>query len=376
MYSASALGIKKIFAFEFVVDFLDRSLEFYKQRLGLVETHRSSPEWETQFGSRGVYLRSNDISILVSAPVSAHGYTAEFLKILPPGIRRVVFIVDNLDRTMDFLKSHDATFVHSEKKIDAGNSSHRFVTIATPIGFLEFVFLEIGGDADEIPMFDRVGREARAAPPFKAIDHMTINTRTLYPTANFLEHVMDLRKFWDVSFHTPDHKSGRKGTGLSSKVMWDAASRIKFAVNEPLYPHFNDSQIQTFINRNHAPGIQHIALTVDNIIDTVKTLRSRGVQFLDTPDSYYDLLPARLRDRGIDGIKENLADIKESRILVDGRDGVYLLQIFLKDASLLYNEDKAGPFFYEIIQRSGHEGFGEGNFRALFEAIELQEMQH
>ncbi|OGW20224.1 MAG: hypothetical protein A3K09_07360, partial [Nitrospinae bacterium RIFCSPLOWO2_12_FULL_47_7] len=335
MYSVSALGIKGIFAFEFVVDFFDRSLEFYKMRLGFIETHRSSPEWETQFNGKGAYLKSNDISILIATPISSQGYTAEFLKILSPGIRRVTFIVDSLDRATDYLKSHDATFIHPEKEIRSENSSHRFVTIATPIGFLEFAFLEISGDADEIPMFDKIDPYEPTMPAFKNIDHMTINTRTLYPIANFLEHVMDLRKFWSVSFHTPDYKSGKKGTGLSSKVMWDAASKIKFAINEPLYPHFNDSQIQAFINRNHAPGIQHIALAVDNIIDTARTLRSRGVQFLDTPDSYYDLLPARLESRGIGKIKESLSEIKAERILVDGRDGVYLLQIFLKDASLL-----------------------------------------
>lgn len=372
----SALGIKGIFAFEFVVDFFDRSLEFYKKRLGFIETHRSSPGWEARFGSKGVYLKSNHISILITTPVSSQGYTAEFLKILSPGICRVTFVVDSLNQATDYLKSHDATFIHSEKEIFSKYSSHRFVTIATPIGFLEFTFLEINGDVDEIPLFDRVEPYGSIMPPFKNIDHMTINTRTLYPISNFLEHVMNLKNFWSVSFHTPDHKSGIKGTGLSSKVMWDAASKTKFAVNEPLYPHFNDSQIQTFINRNHAPGIQHIALAVDNIIDVVRSLRLRGVQFLETPDTYYDLLPARLENRRIGKIKENLSEIKEERILVDGRDGVYLLQIFLKDASLLYNEDKAGPFFYEIIQRNGHEGFGEGNFKALFEAIELQEMQH
>ncbi len=376
MDTVSALGIKGIFAFEFVVDIFDRSLDFYKKRLGFIETHRSSSEWEEQLGAKGAYLKSNNISLLITTPCSPRGYAGQFLKILSPGIRRVTFRVDSLDQATDYLKSHDATFIHPGKEVGSKDTVHRFVTIATPIGFLEFTFLEIKGDADKIPMFDRVESHESIRSPFKNIDHMTINTRTLYPIANFLEHVMNLKEFWRVAFHTPDYKSGVKGTGLSSKVMWDSASKIKFAVNEPLCPHFNDSQIQTFINRNHAPGIQHIALAVDNIIDVVRALRHRGVQFLETPDAYYDLLPARLESSRIGKIKESLSEIKAERILVDGRDGDYLLQIFLKDASLLYNEDQAGPFFYEIIQRNGHEGFGEGNFKALFEAIELQEMQH
>ena len=84
---------------------------------------------------------------------------------------------------------------------------------------------------------------------------------------------------------------------------------------------------------------------------------------------------ARLQKCKVEHIDESLGDLKNSRILVDGKDKKYLLQIFLKDASLLYSEDNAGPFFYEIIQRKGHQGFGEGNFRALFEAIESQESQ-
>ena len=253
-------------------------------------------------------------------------------------------------------------------------SRHRFITIATPIGFLEFTFLEIEGHGDEIPMFEKIpSSPSKEKNFFSHIDHMTINARTIYPIYNFFETVMDFRKFWGVAFHTPDYKSGKKGTGLSSQVMYDPGSKVKFASNEPLYPHFYDSQIQTFVEKNHGAGIQHIALAVNNLLDTVEKLKAQGIEFLPTPDTYYDMLPERLAKQNINHIHENLADLKKQGILVDGKDGDYLLQIFLKDASMLYQEEKAGPFFYEIIQRRGHQGFGEGNFRALFEAIEWQE---
>lgn len=368
----SSLGISKLFSIEFVVDFFDRSRDFYAKKLGFLETHRSSAEWEDRFDSKGVFFSSNDIKVLVTSPKSSHGYTAEFLKILSPGIRRVTFHVDNLDKTMDYLANHDATFIHGEQEISSNNTRHRFISITTPIGFLEFTFLEIDGDEDEIPMFEKTEPPDTLVLPYLKIDHLTINSRTLYPVSNFFEHVMDLKKYWSVAFHMPDFKSGKKGTGLSSKVMWDPGSKIKFATNDPLYPHFNSSQIQAFINQNHGVGIQHIALEVENIVDVVRTLRSRGVEFLDTPDSYYDMMPERIEELGIGELKENLEDLKSERILVDGKNGNYLLQIFLKEASLLYHEENAGPFFYEIIQRRGHEGFGEGNFRALFEAIESQ----
>lgn len=376
MSSKSLLGINNIFSFEFVVDFFDRSCEFYREKMGFIETHRSTHEWEDQFNSKGVYFRSNDVRFLITSPKSADSYTAEYLKILSPGVRRVAFQVEDLGRAVDFLKSHDATFIHEEKELRSKNTRHRFVTITSPIGFLEFVFLEIDGDPEEIPTFEKVESSATLAPPYHHIDHLTINSRTQYPITNFFEHVMGLKEFWRIKFHTPDHKSGKEGTGLKSRVMWDPASKVKFATNEPLLPHFNESQIQAFVHQNHGAGIQHIALAVDNLIDTVRSLRSRNVEFLDTPDSYYDLLPERIQKQNIGNLKEDLSDIKKERILVDGKDGKYLLQIFLKDASELYHEESAGPFFHEIIQRQGHEGFGEGNFRALFEAIELQGVQH
>ena len=375
MDTQSPLGLKKIFSYEFVVDFFDRSRDFYIDKLGLRETHRSTRDWENKFQSKGIFFSANDIKVLVSSPQSSHSYTAQYLKSLSPGVRKVTFQVEDLQQTIDYLEDHEATFVHGEKEISSNNSTHRFITIASPIGFLEFAFLEIEGDENEIPMFDRVAQGESASAPLKRIDHLTINARTVYPIANFFEHVMGMKEFWRVAFHTPDFNSGQKGTGLTSRVMWDPGSKIKVATNEPLYPHYNQSQIQNFIDRNHGAGIQHIAFSVDELIETVRSLKTRGIEFLETPDSYYDLLPDRLRKANVGQIHESLDDLRAERILVDGQDDNYLLQIFLKDASLLYQEDIAGPFFYEIIQREGHDGFGEGNFRALFEAIEMQGTQ-
>ncbi|MDT7041288.1 VOC family protein [Candidatus Nitronereus thalassa] len=373
MESPSALGIKKVYSIEFVVDYFDRSRDFYRNKMGLLETHQSTRDWEDKFKSKAIYFTANDIKIMVSSPLTTHSYTAQYLKTLCPGVCKVVLQVENLDRTIDYLQDHYATFVHREKEVCSPNSRHHFITIASPIGFVEFTFLEIEGNEDEIPMFETISSPPNEDSPFNSIDHITINARTIYPIYNFFEQVMDFKKFWSVSFHTPDFKSGKKGTGLFSQVMYDPGSHVKFASNEPLNPHFNDSQIQTFVYKNHGAGIQHIALGVDNLVDAVKHFRSRGIEFLPTPDTYYDMLPERMAQQQIGNLREDLADLKEQGILVDGENGKYLLQIFLKDASLLYQDESAGPFFYEIIQRCGHGGFGEGNFRALFEAIELQE---
>ena len=120
--------------------------------------------------------------------------------------------------------------------------------------------------------------------------------------------------------------------------------------------------------------MQHVALTVPDIMSTVDALMTVGAPFMPIPDSYYDMLPERLKRIGVGSIDEDIEALRKRGILVDGADkGFYLLQIFLADAAQSYGDTTAGPFFYEIIMRKGDEGFGAGNFRALFESIERQQ---
>jgi 4-hydroxyphenylpyruvate dioxygenase len=121
--------------------------------------------------------------------------------------------------------------------------------------------------------------------------------------------------------------------------------------------------------------VQHIAFAVDNILWSVEELKRRGVEFMETPKAYYLALPERLATLGITNVKEEIAELERLQILVDGAQGKYMLQIFLREAAAMYDEVRAGPFFYEVIQRCGDEGFGYGNFRALFESIERFQKQ-
>src|SRR5262249_7470120 len=123
-------------------------------------------------------------------------------------------------------------------------------------------------------------------------------------------------------------------------------------------------------------GVQHVALTVTDILAAVRGLRAAGVTFMPTPGSYYDLLAERIAHSGIASIDENLDTLRELEILLDGdHHRAYMLQIFLKESAGLYGDPEAGPFFYEIIQRKGDRGFGAGNFRALFESIEREQQK-
>jgi len=150
-------------------------------------------------------------------------------------------------------------------------------------------------------------------------------------------------------------------SALMSKVMSNGNGRIKFPINEPAHGK-KKSQIDEYLEYYGGPGVQHIALATNNIIETVTALKSRGVEFLTVPSSYYDTVLDR-----VGTIDEDLAPLRDLGILVDSDDEGYLLQIFSKPV-----QDRP-TLFYEIIQRKGAKSFGKGNFKALFEAIEREQ---
>ncbi|HEY5256943.1 MAG TPA: 4-hydroxyphenylpyruvate dioxygenase, partial [Candidatus Baltobacteraceae bacterium] len=150
-------------------------------------------------------------------------------------------------------------------------------------------------------------------------------------------------------------------TALKSKVMTDPRHRVKFPINEPARGK-KKSQIEEYLDFYGDAGVQHVAIRTDDIVATIRALASNGVEFLDTPDSYYDLLEER-----VGSIDENLAILRELRILVDRDDLGYMLQIFTKPL-----QDRPTVFF-EIIQRKGSLSFGKGNFKALFVSIEKEQ---
>ncbi|MGE0031157.1 MAG: 4-hydroxyphenylpyruvate dioxygenase [Steroidobacteraceae bacterium] len=185
------------------------------------------------------------------------------------------------------------------------------------------------------------------------IDHLThnVNRGNMDRWAGFYEKLFNFReiRYFDIE--------GRK-TGLFSRAMTSPCGKIRIPINES---QDDKSQIEEYLREYHGEGIQHIALFTDDIYASVDALCANGVEFQDTPDTYYEGVDAR-----VEGHRESLARMKERRILIDGsaKDGI-LLQIFTKNV--------IGPIFFEIIQRKGNEGFGEGNFRALFESIELDQ---
>ncbi len=195
-----------------------------------------------------------------------------------------------------------------------------------------------------------------------AVDHLTHNVHRgrMAEWSRFYETIFNFReiRYFDIE---------GKLTGLKSKAMTSPCGKIRIPINESSDAK---SQIEEFLDAYNGEGIQHIAITTDDIYATVEKLKARKVKFLDTPDTYYELVGKRLPGHG-----ENLAKLRKNRILIDGapgskegaKNGGLLLQIF--------TETVIGPIFFEIIQRKGDEGFGEGNFKALFESMELDQIR-
>ncbi|MEO5701315.1 MAG: 4-hydroxyphenylpyruvate dioxygenase [Casimicrobiaceae bacterium] len=209
-------------------------------------------------------------------------------------------------------------------------------------------------DIDFVP-FAGVEQHPRGAG-LTFVDHLTHNVHRgrMQEWSDFYERLFNFReiRYFDIE---------GKLTGLRSKAMTSPCGKIRIPINESAD---DKSQIQEYLVAYHGEGIQHVALGTDDIYGTVEALRRTGVAFQDAPDTYYELLAERLP-----GHTEATERLKANHILLDGAPakGEMLLQIFTTTV--------IGPIFFEIIQRKGNEGFGEGNFRALFESIELDQIR-
>jgi 4-hydroxyphenylpyruvate dioxygenase len=206
---------------------------------------------------------------------------------------------------------------------------------------------------DEIEGWEEA--ERKNSMGLEILDHLTHNVRRgqMRTWSGFYGSVFNFeeQKYFDIK---------GKATGLFSQAMIAPDRAIRIPLNES---QDDNSQIEEFLRRYNGEGIQHIALTTENIFETVEAMRARGVDFQDTIETYFELIDKRLPNHG-----EDVERMRKNRILIDGSDEEgLLLQIF--------TQDTFGPIFFEIIQRKGNEGFGNGNFQALFDSIELDQIR-
>jgi len=395
--ASTTLGLMGIAALHRYCHSLDGNRRFLSDRLDWEEIAISTPEHEQRTKERAVVFQAGDCVVVCSEPLSDRSLAGRFLHRHPEGIGAIVLEVDDAARAFRFLEARGATPTSDIETFPAGpagDGALKLFSITTPLDDVLFTFVERVGGSRAIPLpgfarhAQKTGGQNRHG--FRAWDHITSNFQTMAPMTLWLEHVLGLERYWDIEFHTHDDKAGvdenfsgknvrhvpmqksGHGSGLRSIVMWDPSSGVRFACNEPYRPNFEASQVYIFCEDQRGAGVQHAAILVDDIVDSVPNLRERGVRFAKAPAGYFDHLPTHLAQIGVTRIDEDLGALRRAEILVDGAGpGAYLLQIFMEDAARFEGDLKKSPFFFELIQRKGDKGFGAGNFRALFEGVEL-----
>jgi len=306
-----------------------------------------TPVGRTQNGDVVEY-RQNKIRFLVN---TGGGQAEAFRSVHKTGANAMGFLVDDVQAAFDGALKSGATA-----------ATEGLWTAEAPaiegIGGSVIYFIE-NGKEDEFfaTAFQPTGQSDEGGAGLTYIDHLTHNVMrgNMDKWASFYEDIFNFReiRYFDIE---------GKLTGLLSRAMTSPDGNIRIPLNES---RDDKSQIEEFLKEYNGEGIQHIALGTDNIFETVEGLKAKGTPFQDTPETYYEQIETRIPGHG-----QDLARMQENRILIDGAptdDQGLLLQIFTQNA--------IGPIFFEIIQRKGNEGFGEGNFKALFESIELDQIR-
>ncbi|WP_108021566.1 4-hydroxyphenylpyruvate dioxygenase [Melghirimyces profundicolus] len=303
-------------------------------------------------------LEQGDIRFVVSGGFSPDHPIAGFVKLHGDGVKDIALQVDDVESAYREAVSRGGISVKEpwEEKDEHGVIKKAVIgtygdTVHTLVERKNYhgVFAPGFVEADFFIPFEDAG--------LLGFDHVVGNVEQMEEWVSYYEKVMgfkELRHFRDEDIST-------EYSALMSKVMQNGTGRIKFPINEPAEGK-RKSQIQEYLEYYKGPGVQHVALFTQDIIQTVKVLKEKGVEFLSTPDSYYEELPSRVGE-----MDEAVADLRKYGILVDRDDEGYLLQIFTRPIV-----DRP-TLFFEIIQRKGARGFGEGNFKALFEAIEREQ---
>ena len=305
-------------------------------------------------------LEQGRVRFVLTAPLLGTSEIARHVAAHGDGVRTIALSVPDAEHAYRYAVQHGAHGVREPWEESNGDGSVRMATVAT-YGETLHTFVERNGYTG--PFLP--GYEPAAQPPaeeagmFAGIDHVVGNVELgrLDEWVGYYERVFGMTEM----IHFSDEDIGTEYSALMSKVMADGKGRVKFPINEPAEGQ-RKSQIEEYLEYYGGPGAQHIALATTDIVATVEELKRRGIRFLATPDSYYDELPGRIGE-----IDEDLADLRELGILADRDDEGYLLQIFTQTIG-----DRPTVFF-EIIERHGATGFGAGNFKALFEAIEREQ---
>ena len=336
-----------------------QAAHYYKTAFGFQSLAYSG--LETGVKDRVSYVLAQDkIRLVLTTPLGPGGEINKHLNEHGDGVKVIALWVDDAYKSFEETTNRGAKAYLEPKTISDENGEVRLSGIHT-YGETVHVFVERKNyNGVFMPGFVEWKSSYNPEPVgLKFIDHMVGNVGwgEMNEWVDFYAKVMGFAQL--ISFDDKDIST--EYTALMSKVMSNGNGRIKFPINEPAEGK-RKSQIEEYIDFYKGAGVQHVAIATDNIIETIKKLNTRGVEFLYVPEIYYDTVLDRVGE-----IDEELALLKELGILIDRDDEGYLLQLFTKPV-----EDRP-TLFFEIIQRKGAKSFGKGNFQALFEAIEREQ---
>ncbi len=352
-----SLPVKRINHIEFLVGNALQAAHFYRSTLGFNQIAYLGPE--TGHPDRASYVLQQDrITFIFTTPLKYDDPGNLFLQLHGDSVKDICFEVDEVDTLYQETLNRGAVSASLPETQEDSNGSVQHAAIRT---YGDVIHSFISSQAYSGPFLPGYREALIPGTPvgFTRIDHVVANAedQQMDRWCNFYSHVFGFHQF--VSYD--DNDISTEYTALRSKVMANDRRNIKFPINEPAAGK-RKSQIQEYIDFNYSAGVQHIALYTPDILTTVGMLKENGLQFLTIPGTYYQTVWDRVGQ-----IREDREMIRRYNILVDRDENGYLLQIFTKPM-----QDRP-TLFFEVIQRAGCESFGKGNFKALFESIELEQ---
>jgi 4-hydroxyphenylpyruvate dioxygenase len=351
------LKLKRVHHVEFWVGNARQSSYFYRKAFGFSQiAYRGLETGDRELTSYA--LNQHKTTFLLSTPLNATHPAAEHIKKHGDGVRDIALEVGDADFAFEEAVRRGAKAFSEPRDLSDEHGTVRHAAVHTYGDTIHSLISYKDYRGPFLPGFADAPIEERDTGILR-VDHMVGNVELgkMNEWADFYSSVFGFHRY--ISFDDKDIST--EFSALMSIVMSDDSYSVKFPINEPA-PGRRKSQIDEYLESYGGPGVQHIALQVKDVLYTVDRLQQNGVDFLRVPDSYYDILTDRVGE-----LDEPLEEIKRLGILVDRDQEGYLLQIFSKPV-----EDRPTVFF-EIIQRKGSRGFGKGNFKALFEAIELEQ---
>lgn len=343
------IGLKSIDHLEFCCDTLQTQTTKTFHQLGFLKT-------QTHETKDQILFEQGQVKFLVNADTNAQSQSRQYFTKHGEGVSKISFQVENVEHAITEAVKRGA---REAADIQTYSTPQGLIKTAAICGFgdviNEFVERPSGTFRENFKKLS-VPEGQALSQRVSRIDHLTNNV----PKGE-MDHWVDFYKTIYGFKQTRYFDIKGKKTGLNSKVVQSADNSIIIPINEP-EAHGGKSQIQEFLDLHKGSGVQHIALMTPDILSTIAEMREREVKFLKIPHTYYEDISKRELN-----VTESVSDLEALQLLVDGDKDGYLLQIF--------SETYIGPLFFEMIQRKNHWGFGEGNFQALFDAIERDQIE-